>query len=320
MSSRHDPYLQAAAAARELAARAGVPRHDAVVVLGSGWAGAAGALGRTVAELPVTDLPGFRPPVAEGHLPGVRSLLLSRATSGHRSGEKSAGGTDVRVLAFLGRTHLYEGHGPAAVAHAVRTAAAAGCRTAVLTNANGSLRPRWRPGTGVLLRDHLNLSFASPLVGPRFVDLTALYSPTLRRLALAADPGLVEGVYAMLPGPHYETVAEALALRTVGADVVGMSTVLEAIAAREAGMELLALSVVTAVEAADPGDAPVDPAEVVREAAAAASRMGAVIAAVLAQAAPLEAGGPAPARALLDGAPPGDHNAVPHHEKDGTDD
>jgi purine-nucleoside phosphorylase len=273
-----DPYALAERAARVLAERTGVPRHDAVVILGSGWAGAADALGRTVAEFSVTELPGFRAPVAEGHRPLVRSLRLPR--DGRSADDRAADGRaeDVRVLAFLGRTHLYEGHGPAATVHAVRTAAAAGCRTTVLTNANGSLRPQWAPGTGVVVRDHLNLSGATPLVGPRFVDLTDLYTPALRAAARAADPGLVEGVYAMLRGPHYETVAEALMLRTLGADVVGMSTVLEAIAAREAGMALLALSVVTAVEAVE---VPIDPEEVVRVAATAATRTGSVIAAVL---------------------------------------
>jgi purine-nucleoside phosphorylase len=269
VTSPADPYSTAELAAGRLAELTGVPIHDAVVVLGSGWSGAADALGEPVAELVVTQLPGFREPVAPGHLPVLRSSRLPRA---------DGAGPPVRVLALLGRTHLYEGHGPDAVAHAVRTGAAAGCRTAVLTNANGSLRPDWGPGTGVVLRDQLNLSFASPLTGPRFLDLTDLYSPALRRAALDADPGLVEGVYAMLPGPHYETVAEALMLRTLGADVLGMSTVLEAIAARESGMDLLALSVVTAVEAQP---TPIDPHEVVRVAAAAGTRMGAVIAAVL---------------------------------------
>ena len=269
--TRADPYALAQTAARAVAERTGVASHDAVVVLGSGWAAAVDSLGETVAEFPVAQLPGFRPPVAEGHLPTARSMRLPRLGSRR----------PVRVLAFLGRTHLYEGHGPAAVTHAVRTAAATGCHTAVLTNANGSLRPHWGPGSGVVVCDHLHLTFTSPLTGARFVDLTDLYSPELRILARDADPELVEGVYAMLPGPHYETVAEALMLRTLGADVVGMSTVLEAIAAREARMAVLALSVVTAVEAVDAADSGVDPGDVVRVAAEAATRMGHVIAAVL---------------------------------------
>lgn len=260
-----DPYGAARDAARALAVATGVEKHDVVVVLGSGWAGAAGALadpGSAPVEVDVTDLPGFVPVVAEGHVGQVRSSVL--------------GG--LRVLTFLGRTHLYEGRGAAQVVHAVRTAAVAGCRLAVLTNANGSLRPEWGTGTGVVLRDHLNLADATPLVGPRFVDLTDAWPPRWRGRALAADPDLVEGVYAMLRGPHYETVAEALMLRTLGADVVGMSTVPEAIAAREAGLELLGLSVVTTVEAT--GEV-IDGEEVVRVAAAAATRLGGVIATVL---------------------------------------
>jgi purine-nucleoside phosphorylase len=299
-------HSQAREAAEVVADLTGVDRHHAVIVLGSGWAGAAdrlGDLGEVVAEVPMGQLPHFRVPVAPGHLPVVRSLRLF-----------SPDGRDVRVLAFLGRTHLYEGHGPAAVAHAVRTGAAAGCRTAVLTNANGSLRPEWGAGTGVVLRDHLNLSYQTPLSGPAFVDLTTLYTPALRTSALAADATLVEGVYAMLRGPHYETVAEALMLRRLGADVVGMSTVLEAIAAREAGMEVLALSVVTTVEATP---ASIDPDEVVRVAARSATRMGAVIATVLTE-----------GHARRDGAatrPTGAgtgliESAAPDRQEDGSDD
>jgi purine-nucleoside phosphorylase len=257
-----DPYELAAMAAAAIADRTGVARHDVLVVLGSGWAGAAEAFGPPVASVPVGELPGFVPPVADGHV-GV--------LSSHRVG-------DAAVLVICGRTHLYEGHGPSAVAHPVRTAAAAGCRVGVLTNAGGSLRADWQPGTGVRIRDHLNLTGVSPLTGARFVDLTHCWSPRLGALARAAEPSLVEGVYALMPGPHYETPAEAAMLRTLGADIVGMSTVLEAIAAREAGMELLGLSVVAAVEATG---APLDPAGVVRVAAGAAARLGGVIAAMV---------------------------------------
>jgi purine-nucleoside phosphorylase len=253
-----DPYQLAGMAAAAIADRTGVPRHDVLVVLGSGWAGAAEAFGPPVASVPVGELPGFVTPVADGHL-GV--------LSSHRVG-------DAAVLVVYGRTHLYEGHGPSAVAHPVRAAAAAGCRIGVLTNANGSLREDWQPGTGVLIRDHLNLTGVSPLAGARFVDLTGCWSPRLRALAREVEPSLVEGVYALMPGPQYETAAEAAMLRTLGADLVGMSTVLEAIAAREAGMELLGLSAVAAVEATG---LPLDPAGVVRVAAGAAAPLGGVI-------------------------------------------
>ena len=257
-----DPYALATEAAAALAAITGVDHHDAVVVLGSGWTDAATPLGTVVVDRPVTDLPGFFAPAAEGHAGRVRSYDLH--------------GTP--VLAFLGRTHLYEGHGPDAVTHPIRTAAAAGCRLAVLTNANGSLQPQWPTGTGVLISDHLNLSGVSPIVGPRFVDLTEAWSPRLRQWSADAEPALEAGVYAMMTGPQYQSLAETTMLRTLGADVVGMSTVLEAIAARELGVELLGLSVVTTREGT--GEV-IDPDEVVAVAAAAATKLGAVVAAVI---------------------------------------
>jgi purine-nucleoside phosphorylase len=261
----HDTSARAARAAEAVARRTGVGRHDATVVLGSGWAAAADALGREVAEIPSAELPGFLPPAAPGHAGLLRSYDLD----------------GLRVLAFLGRTHLFEGRGPGhvgAVAHAVRTAAAAGCRVAVLTNASGSLRPDWAPGTGVLIRDHLNLTGVSPLVGARFVDLTDCWSGRLRAAARGVDPTLVEGVYAMMAGPAVQTAAETRMLRVMGADVVGMSTVLEAIAAREAGLELLGISATTTVEAS--GEA-LDPDAVVAAGEQTAHRLAPVIASVL---------------------------------------
>jgi purine-nucleoside phosphorylase len=252
----------AAAAAEVLARATGVPQHDAVVVFGSGWDAGADVLGTVVAELPVTTLPGFLAPVAPGHQGLVRSYDLA----------------GLAVLAYLGRTHLYEGHGPGPVAHPVRVAAAAGARVAVLTNASGGLRPDWPPGTGALLSDHLNLTFVSPLDGPEFVDLTDAWSPRLRALALAADPTLVEAVYAQLRGPSVQTVAETAMLRTLGADLVGMSTVIEAIAARAAGLELLGLSAVTTLEGT--GEE-LDPDDVVRVAEDTARRVAGVLPGVL---------------------------------------
>jgi purine-nucleoside phosphorylase len=184
----------------------------------------------------------------------------------------------VQVLTYLGRTHLYEGHGPAPVVHGVRTAAQLGCRTVILTNANGSFREDWQPGTCVLIRDHLNLTATSPLVGARFVDLTDAYSPRLREVAKAVHPEFVEGVYAMFSGPHYETRAEGTMMARLGADVVGMSTVLETIAARELGLEVLALSMVTAIEGADTG---IDPAQVVAKAAESSAALGDTLARII---------------------------------------
>ena len=254
----------AATAAKDLATATGADRHDVAVVLGSGWAPAADALGRPAAEVRVGELTGFAAPTAEGHGGTVRSLTI--------------GGN--RTLVFLGRTHLYEGRGTAAVAHGVRVAAAAGCRTVVLTNAAGGLRQGMRAGQPVLISDHLNLTARSPLVGARFVDLTDLYSPRLRALARRADPSLEEGVYAALPGPHFETPAEIRMLRGLGADLVGMSTTLEAIAARESGMEILGLSLVTNLAAGLSGE-PLNHEEVLAAGRAAATRMGTLLGTVI---------------------------------------
>jgi purine-nucleoside phosphorylase len=177
------------------------------------------------------------------------------------------------VLVFLGRTHLYEGNGVDAVVHGVRVATAAGCRAVVLTNAAGGVRADLSVGQPVLISDHLNLTARSPLAGADFVDLTDLYSSRLRDLARTVDPSLAEGVYAALPGPHYETPAEIRMLRTMGADLVGMSTALEAIAARAQGAEVLGLSLVTNLAAGMTGE-PLAHAEVIAAGRAAAERMG----------------------------------------------
>jgi len=128
----------------------------------------------------------------------------------------------------------------------------------------------------VLISDHLNLTATSPLIGPRFVDLTETYSSRLRKLVREIDPSLVEGVYAGVPGPHFETPAEIRMLRALGADVVGMSTVLEAIAARAEGVEVLGISMVTNL-AAGIAAAPLDPQEMVATAASAATRIGGLL-------------------------------------------
>ncbi len=231
--------------------------HDVAVVLGSVWAPAADAFGAASASVAIGDLPGFAPPTAVWHGGEVRSVRVG----------------DRKVLLFLGRTHLYEGRGVEPVVHGVRTAAAAGVRTVVLTNAAGGLRPDHRVGQAVVIGDHLNLTARSPLVGAHFVDLTTLYSPRLRKLARELDPSLTEGVYAALPGPHYETPAEIRMLRTMGADLVGMSTALEAIAARAAGMEIFGLSMVTNAAAGITGEK-LDHEEVLAAGKAAAGRLG----------------------------------------------
>lgn len=258
------PVPDAAAAADRLRQLTGVPSHDVALVMGSGWLPAARALGEPLHEFGVTDLPGFPPPTVEGHAGTVRSQKVG----------------DRRVLVFLGRTHYYERRDVAAVAHGVRTAVAAGCRTVVLTNGCGGLREDMRVGQPVLISDHINLTGTSPIVGPRFVDLTDLYSPRLRALCRSIDPSLTEGVYVQFPGPHYETPAEIRMVRAMGGDLVGMSTVLEAIAAREAGAEVLGISLVTNLAAGLTGE-PLDHEEVLRAGRESAERMGALLARVL---------------------------------------
>ena len=254
----------AAEAARVLAERTGVERHDIALVMGSGWLPAVDALGEATAEISSTELPGFAPPAVEGHAGKLRSV---------RAGDKN-------LLVFLGRTHFYEGLGVRAVVHGVRTAAAAGCGVVVLTNGCGGLDERWSPGTPVLISDHINLTGTSPIEGANFVDLTDLYSPRLRDLCREADSSLDEGVYVQLPGPHYETPAEIGMIRAIGGTLVGMSTTLEAIAAREAGMEVLGISLVTNLAAGITGE-PLNHEEVLEAGRSAATRMGALLGSIV---------------------------------------
>ncbi len=261
-----EPDAVAAEAANAIRDRTGVDQHDVAVVLGSGWAPAVAQLGDPVAVVPVAELPGFTPPTAAGHGGQVLSLRV-----GHH-----------RVLVFVGRIHAYEAHELRHVVHPVRAACAAGARTFVLTNAAGGLSDHYTAGQPVLISDHLNLTARSPLVGAQFVDLTDAYSPRLRALAREIDPSLAEGVYAALPGPHYETPAEIRMLRTLGADLVGMSTVHETIAARAAGAEVLAVSLVTNLAAGMTGQ-PLSHAEVLESGRQSATRMGSLLADVLAR-------------------------------------
>lgn len=265
------PYEAAARAGDELGTQLG-GGHDVAVVLGSGWREAARSLGSVTAQIETSGLSGFVRPTVSGHRGEVWSVTV--------------GGR--RVLLLLGRIHLYEGCSPARVVHPVRAAVANGCGTLILTNAAGSLRPEYGAGTPVLISDHLNLTGQSPLggpepptaFGPRFCDLTDLYPPHLRALAREVDGGVGEGVYACLPGPHYETPAEVRMLRALGADLVGMSTVLEAIAARHAGAQVLGISLVTNL-AAGVSPEPLDHGEVLAAGAAASDRMAALLRGVI---------------------------------------
>ena len=263
-----DPFEVASAAAEVIAARSGTSGHDVALVLGSGWGQTGDLIGKTVATIDNAEVPGFAKATVAGHSGVMRSVAI--------------GDTGRRALVFGTRTHFYEGRGVRSVVHAVRTAAAAGCRTIVLTNGCGGLNPAWAPGTPVLIRDHLNLTAASPIEGANFVDLTDLYSPRLRELARDVDPDLDEGVYIQFRGPHYETPAEVQMAKILGGDMVGMSTTLEAIAARQSGLEVLGISLVTNL-AAGISDKPLSHDEVIEAGQSAAERCGHLLAAVVAK-------------------------------------
>ena len=263
-----DPADTAAAAAEVLAEATGVRSYDIALVLGSGWAEAADILGETIATVDARDVPGFAASGVAGHTGTLRAVQVRTGT-----GTKHA-------LILGARTHYYEGRGVRAVAHPVRTAAAAGARTVVLTNGSGGLHRDWVPGTTVLISDHLNLTGASPVEGATFVDLTDLSSPRLRAIAHTVDGELAEGVYAQFRGPHYETPAEVQMAKTMGADLVGMSTALEAIAARQVGMEVLGLSLVTNL-AAGVSPQPLSHAEVIAAGREAGPRISALLSAIV---------------------------------------
>jgi purine-nucleoside phosphorylase len=225
-----EPFDLALEAAAAIAEKTGVAQHDIALTLGSGWAKSADLMGETVASIPAASIPGFFAPAVEGHVASIRSILLP---------------TGKHALVLGARTHYYEGHGVRRVVHGVRTAAATGVKTMILTNGAGGIRETIKPGSPILISDHINLTADSPLEGATFVDLTDLYSHRLRELARTVDSSLEDGVYVQFRGPHYETPAEVQMAKVMGGHVVGMSTALEAIAARQVGMEVLGLSLVT---------------------------------------------------------------------------
>ncbi|HTW44772.1 MAG TPA: purine-nucleoside phosphorylase [Acidobacteriaceae bacterium] len=209
------------------------------VVLGSGFGGFASRINESVV-VPYSDIPHFPRPTAPGH---SGRLLIGTLK-----------GTPIAVM--QGRVHGYEGYGAGQVSFPTRVLARLGIRTLILTNASGGIRTGFHEGQLVLISDHINLTGQNPAIGPnderlgvRFFDMGDAYSRRLRALArsVAEAEGLTleEGVYVSLPGPSYETPAEIRAFRTLGADMVGMSTVLETIAARHMGVEVLGISCVT---------------------------------------------------------------------------
>ena len=209
------------------------------VVLGSGLSGFADTLGCRK-EIPYEEIPGWPPSTAIGH-PGK---LVSGCIG------------SIEVVVLAGRAHLYEGYTPKQVTFGIHELARRGVCTLVLTNAAGGINLSYEPGQLVLISDHINLTSVNPLtgpndesVGPRFPDMSEAYSLQYRQIAREAAAGigmtLEEGVYAAVPGPSYETPAEIRYLRTIGADLVGMSTVPETIVANYLGMNVLGISCVT---------------------------------------------------------------------------
>jgi purine-nucleoside phosphorylase len=269
----YDRVLAAAEAAAERIDAAGA---EVAVVLGSGLAAVADRLEGARSTL-YAALPGFPETTVAGH-PG-------RLIAGGVAGRKA--------LLLCGRVHGYEGYVAREVGFGVRVAAMLGARTLIVTNASGGIDPAFRPGEIVAISDQLNLTGRSPLtgsnderLGPRFVDMTAAYSPALRALAVAAAPGalgrpLREAIYAGVAGPAYETPAEVSMLRTLGAGLVGMSTVHEVITARHAGLEVLGLSLVSN-HAAGVQRGPLRHEDVTRAAAAGADALGALVTQVIA--------------------------------------
>ena len=240
------------------------------IVLGSGLGGLADQLADAVA-IPFADLPGWPAASAPGH---AGRLLLGRLS-------------DVPVVLLQGRLHLYEGHPAGLVVEPVLLIGRLGAGTILLTNTAGGLHVEWAPGTLMVVSDHLNLTGQNPLVGPhdegigpRFPDMVDAWDPALRALLRRAGElegiGLVEGVYAGLLGPNYETPAEVRMLQSLGADAVGMSTVLEAIAARWAGLRICGISLVSNPGAGLTGE-PLSHDEVLAAAAEAGPRLARLI-------------------------------------------
>ncbi|MBT1035803.1 purine-nucleoside phosphorylase [Canibacter sp. lx-45] len=263
--NNNDPLALAQRAAQALTAATGVARFDIALTLGSGWGQAALLLGTKIAEVSADQIPGFTLSQVIGHSGELSALEIP----------------DGRKILIIGaRTHLYEGREIDATVHSVRTAHAAGARTIVLTNGAGGVNFDYGVGEAVLIKDHINLTARSPLKGANFVDLTDLYSAELRAIAKQVHPELKEGVYAQVPGPHFETPAEIKYLRAIGADAVGMSTAVEAIAARALGMKVLGLTLITNPAAGVTND-PLDHEAIIAKGKSAAARLADLLATVV---------------------------------------
>lgn len=234
-----------------------VSNPAAAIVLGSGLGTLADRL-TDVRRVPYAEIPGFHAPAVEGH----RGELLCGNLGGRE------------VLALAGRFHMYEGHSAQVAAFPVRVVHALGAKVLFVSNAAGGINRSFKPGTLMVIQDHLNLQFRNPLEGllepsdVRFPDMSAPYAPRLQALlheaAAAGGLTLGRGVYAGLLGPTYETLAEVRMLATLGADAVGMSTVPETIIAVAMGMEVAGVSLITN-PAAGISETPLNHAEVMEE-------------------------------------------------------
>lgn len=247
VGSAPDDFSRANEAAQFILERTGL-RPRIGLVLGSGLGAVAAALTDTV-RIPYEEIPHFPKSTAEGHA-GV--LVLGTLDN-------------IPLAVMKGRAHLYEGYSPSQIVLPVRALGRMGVRALVLTNAAGGIRSEYSRGALVVLRDHINLQGANPLMGAnderlglRHPDMTDAYNAQFRQFVREESErvgeGVFEGVYAAVAGPSFETPAEIRFLRTIGADLVGMSTVAEVIAARHMGVEVLAVSCVTNLAAGMTGE------------------------------------------------------------------
>jgi len=244
---------------------------ETAIVLGSGLGGFADTLTDAI-PMAYTDVPHWPASAIVGHA----GTLVIGSVAGRR------------VAALSGRVHLYEGHDPATVVFGIRVMGRVGVRRVILTNAAGGINTRFAQGALMIIDDHINMQFGrSPLVGPnderfgpRFPDMTEIYSNRLRALAhdAAKDKGIdvTHGVYVAVEGPSYETPAEIRFFRTIGADAIGMSTVAEAIAARHMGLEVLGISCISNM-AAGVLPRPIDHEDVLRTTARVRGAFGALL-------------------------------------------
>ena len=234
-----DDYFDSVQRAADRLRSLGIGSPDVGIVLGSGLGDFTSRLSDSIST-PYAEIPDWPASAVIGHAGRLVVGTVSRR----------------RVAALSGRAHIYEGHDFRTVTFATRVLGVLGVRTLVLTNAAGGINKAFTPGTLMLIEDHINLMGGNPLTGqnddrfgPRFPDMTDVYSPRLRAKAEEAAQAiglqLARGIYVALHGPSSETPAEIRFLRTIGADAVGMSTVPEAIAARHMGIEVLGISCIS---------------------------------------------------------------------------